>query len=336
MYEFLENCSKGLPTKITKALAGKKILITGASGLVGLNIISTIYKSVPNTSITAVMQTRREDLIVSFMKRSIDIVFLDLTKTESINFKSKYDIIIHAATFGQPSKFMADKIGTIQLNSSTLIKLSQSLQPDGCFLFLSTSEIYNGIDNTSPDETTSGVSMPQHVRAPYIESKRIGETICGVLSENDGQKFKSARLALGYGPGTWLNDGRVLNQFILKALKTKKITMLDSGQSIRTYAYISDVIFMLLNILLFGKSSVYNVGGVTKISIKDLAEAIAQKTNTKVLLPEVQAGLTGAPGAVGVNLANYLSEFGHHDFVDLNEGLDHTISWYKNLIRNNK
>ena len=81
MYEFLENCSKGLPTKINEALAGKKILVTGASGLVGLNIISTIYKNVPNTSITAVMQTRREDLIVSFMRRSIDIVFLDLTKT---------------------------------------------------------------------------------------------------------------------------------------------------------------------------------------------------------------------------------------------------------------
>ena len=90
-----------------------------------------------------------------------------------------------------------------------------------------TSEDYNGnVSTTGP-------------RACYDESKRFGETIIKALNDN-GYRAYSARISLAYGPGIFMSDERVINQFIIKALNNK-INLLDSGKALRTYCYITDI-----------------------------------------------------------------------------------------------
>ena len=88
---------------------------------------------------------------------------------------------------------------------------------------------------------------------------------------------KSARLCLAYGPGVKKDDNRVLNEFIKKAMINKKITIAGGENNIRAYIYIVDAIKMLINILFFGKKELYNVGGVKKHSILDLAKHVAEE-----------------------------------------------------------
>jgi UDP-glucose 4-epimerase len=85
---------------------------------------------------------------------------------------------------------------------------------------------------------------------------------------------------LAYGPGTKKNDHRVLNSLIQKGLMGDKIELMDGGDAVRTYCYITNVIEMFWNILLFGKKTLYNVGGESKITILELAKTILSITGS--------------------------------------------------------
>ncbi len=140
-------------------------------------------------------------------------------------------------------------------------------------------------------------------------------------------------MALAYGPGTRKHDTRVLNSFIERALCQKRIELLDAGQAIRTYCYISDTVEMLWRILLFGREGVYNVGGLSTVSILELGRLIAGKTGATVSCPAVATQLAGAPEQVRLDLSRIESEFGKRQYVSLDEGLEKTIAWQRELYR---
>ncbi len=320
---------------ICNAIDGARVLVTGASGLIGLNFIAALLriKSLGyNLSIDAIMGTKRDALAGSLREQGVLVRHIDLSDINMPIMQEKYDVILHAASYGQPGKFMSNKLATINLNSTALVKLSSQLEPGGRILSISTSELYSGNTKLVHVEDEIGTTTPQHARACYIEAKRVGETICEILNEH-GYKAYSARLALGYGPGVWLDDQRVLNQFILKALVNNKINLLDGGDAIRTYGFVSDIVEMLLNIILFGNSTLYNVGGKSVTTIKDLAITIADMIGVKVSFGESDGGLKDAPKSVELDLSRYEIEFNKTSYVPLRDGLLSTIDWYKYLLK---
>jgi nucleoside-diphosphate-sugar epimerase len=237
------------------------------------------------------------------------------------------DCVIHAAGYGQPGLFLDDKLKTLAINTSATLELSSKLSDNGSFIFISTSELYNGCTSSAHSENEIGRTGPDHPRACYIEGKRAGEAIVHALCEK-GISGVSARLALAYGPGVHSTDKRVLNQFIQKAL-TGTIEMLDDGSANRTYGYISDIIIMLLKLTTNTTSGVYNVGGKSKTSIKQLAVEISKLVGAEVLSPEIDNVMRGAPRAVELNLSKIENEFKLPPIVGLSEGLKNTIEWIK-------
>lgn len=280
--------------------ANKTLLITGAFGLVGSNICKMLECDYP-------------DVVVTKVKCDEAGPWIEQT----------YDYILHCAGYGQPLKFSQDKLKTIQINTELTDILLEMLKPDGKFLFISTSEVYSGAKSPYK-ETDIGTTTPQHPRACYIEGKRCGEAIC----MSSGRDVKIARLALAYGPGTKVHDTRVLNQFIEQALTTGKIVMKDKGEAIRTYGYVEDVADQLLKILFYGKDVVYNVGGVSCVTIKELADQIAEITKAEVVTGE--QGLIGAPEDVQLDLSKVINEFGM-EFTPITYGLLETINYQKKL-----
>ena len=139
-----------------------------------------------------------------------------------------------------------------------------------------------------------------------------------------------------YGPGISIHDKRVLGNFLNKALTKKSIDLLDSGEQERTWLYVSDCVVMLLNILLYGNSFIYNVGGQELVSIKRLAEIICELTGSKCSLPKKTEGvyMISAPDRVKLDISKVMSEFKFKNFVDLKEGLSRTIEWNKEFIQN--
>lgn len=222
--------------------------------------------------------------------------------------------------------FAKDKIRTIQINTESTYELFKLLNQNGKFLFISTSEVYSGAPHPHTEDII-GTTTPQHPRACYIEGKRCGEAICMAYREQ-GYDVKIARLALAYGPGTKPHDTRVLNELIEKALTTQTINLMDKGEAIRTYLYVEDCAEMMLDILFKGSQPVYNVGGTSTTTIKDLALMIAKQTNSKVILGDKT--LKGSPDSVKLNMIRTLYEF-PREFVSLEEGIKRTIAYQKTL-----
>lgn len=312
-------------------LKDKSILVTGASGLVGVYMVSCLkeIKEKYNLKITCWVKNDLEYPLNEIFK-DCQIIQSDITNSESFNKLPKYDCIIHAAGYGQPVKFLENKIKTISLNTNSTINLFDKLNDGGKFLFVSTSELYSGLDVESIDESQIGTTNTDHPRSCYIEGKRCGESICHSYAKQ-GVDVKIIRLSLAYGPGTKMGDHRVLNSLIEKGLKNNDITLMDRGEAIRTYCYITDVVEMFWKILLFGKSTVYNVGGDSITTIYDLAKSIGKILGKEVKIPSEIKGMEGNPKMVNISTKTYTNEFGGIKFKPLTYGLNNTIKWQKEL-----
>lgn len=315
-------------------LEGKTVLLTGATGLIGTHFLYA-FRDMFNRGVAVnVIATGRSTppphliplLEMPFVKYRIANLTMD---TLPVYFRH-IDIIIHAASYGQPGKFTKYAMETIKLNTSVVIDLLERLTDDGRFLFISSSEVCSGLYDLPIAENMIGTTTPYHPRACYIEAKRCGEAIINSYWEN-GTNAKSVRLCLAYGEGTRVDDKRVLNEFIKKALVSGKINLLDGGQSIRTYCYVGDAVNMMLRILLEGKRPVYNVGGLEAINVAYLASLIGKLTNTDIVFPTINQSLTGSPDIVKISIQRYLDEFGEREFVSLEEGLRRTINYQKDL-----
>lgn len=316
-------------------LRNKSILVTGSSGLLGVYIVGCLKTLKEKYNIKVYFWTKSpiEPYFQNLFNFDCVLIREDMSDQKCFESIPKFDFIIHSSGYGQPDRFLENQIKTIQINTTATINLFEKLNPGGTFLFVSSSEVYNGLDKRSVSENEIGISNTDNPRSCYIESKRCGESICHIYKRM-GVDAKIVRLSLTYGPGTKKNDTRVVSSLIMKSLLQDSIQLKDSGDAIRTYCYVSDVVEMIWNIMLKGKEVVYNVGGVSTFSILELANMISQKTNKPVVLPQISNSLIGSPKVVNINIDKYVSEFNKTEFVNVDKGIESTISWQKYLYDN--
>lgn len=312
---------------------GQRILISGASGLLGMHF-TQMFQSFNDdfdgqTEITVISKT---GIFPFALDNKVQIIQQDLTQSSLPDSLGTFDTIIHGAGYGQPSKFLNERLKTIHLNTSTTIELSNLARPEGSFLFISTSELYSGLANPPFREDQIGTTNTDHPRSSYIESKRTGEAIISALkSEFPSMVASCARLALAYGPGTKPGDSRVLFELISKGLSGREIVLRDSGSAIRTYCFVSDAIEQFVAILMKADDLIYNVGGKSMITIAELAIQIGQILEVPVVIPkDSKQFLVDAPQEVWLDLTKIEELSGKKQYIQMREGLEHTISWMKN------
>jgi UDP-glucuronate decarboxylase len=318
-------------------LQDKRVLVTGASGLIGVYMVACLkeIQTKYNIELYIWLNNPIEEQFSDIFNGCITITG-DITNYNHPQFRldNPFDYILHLAGYGQPNKFLNNKTKTIALNTTGTLNLFSNLTKNGKFLFASTSELYSGLNSDNIDENEIGTTNTNHPRSAYIEAKRCGEAICYAQKDN-GVDVKIARLSLAYGPGTKKDDTRVINSLIQKGLTGESINLMDNGDAMRTYCYITDVVEMFWNIIFFGKETIYNVGGESKTSILELAKLIGDNLNKPVVLPEVSQTLAGNPKNVNISLKKYLNEFKKNNFVSLDNGVKKTIMWQKELYGKN-
>ena len=129
----------------------------------------------------------------------------------------------------------------------------------------------------------------------------------------------------------------MINSLIAKGLNGE-VRLLDQGEAKRTYCYVTDAVEILWHILFHGTDPVYNVGGTSKTTIRELALAIGQRLNVPVVFPEqtpedVEESTKGAPEDVCLDMTKVEQEFGKRQYVQFSNGLDKTIAWQKVLCK---
>jgi dTDP-glucose 4,6-dehydratase/UDP-glucuronate decarboxylase len=342
VYEDLESIYKQI--RLNK-LKNKTILLTGLNGLIGSYLSQLIYYlNKKNFNIKLIGFTKskvKKHLVYISDDKNIKFITGDLINEQFIDLP-KIDYIIHSATYAQPNKFVEDKLATIALNTTVLKNLLDVAQKyKSTILFLSSTEIYgqpNKEDISPIPESYNGNSSTILPRAPYIQSKRMGETICYVYKEDANLNIKIARVSATYGPGIDVSDKRVLGDFIRKSFIERRIDLIDDGKQIRTWCYISDCIAMLMNILLYGKHFVYNIAGQSNVSIRNIAEMIGKYTNVQVTIPQRNKikPIPGAPINIQIDISRFTNEFNYNSFVTIEEGIKRFVDWNIDQFRQYK
>lgn len=313
-------------------LAGKRVLVTGASGLIGTYVLACLDVFGKCKSVVK-MATQEPPLAHPARQFCSKWIWAanDLANPIHRHTDFDQDYLFFAAGYGQPDKFTSNPLTTIGVNTGGLTQCLSDLNDGGRALYVSSSEIYSGHPKPPYNENDVGTTSPQHPRGCYIEAKRCGEAICSAYNTtNTRNKVIAARVALAYGPGTKTNDGRVLNQFIRQAINDRHIIMLDAGMAVRTYCYITDTIEFLLNMWVHGRYEVYNCGGKSKVTIARLARLISEICDCQLTIPPTDFD-PAAPAAVSLDMRLAEAEFSKNTYVSLEDGLRRTIEWQRIL-----
>ncbi len=317
----------------------KKVLLTGANGLLGSYLTTLIFianqKKNLNCQLTCVSLHGPNKIVKNLLRdKKIKFSKIDLAKDFDLG-QSKFNFIFHAAGYGQPAKFVKDPFSTININVHATSKLLEvTKRSRGRFIFFSSAEIYGNIPKElgAVKEEFEGSISISNPRSVYGESKRMGEVLTLAFRREYGVDAKIVRISHVYGPGGSTNDSRVLFEFIKKGLTKDKIALLDRGEAVKTYGYISDVISMIVYVALNSKDTVYNIGGRDSLSILELARVIGNVCQVPVLVPKRSvrlAYISKDSRYVKLDLTRILKEMKRFKFTSFEKGLARTIDWFR-------
>lgn len=318
-----------------KEFQGKRILLAGANGVMGtawLEFFSSLGKAGVSLSVDCLTYSGR--VLSKFVScKDFNFVRGDISESSFTSSLGFYDVVIHAAGYGQPAKFTADPGFAIQVNTQGTLNLIKCLKRRGTFIYYSSSEVYSGLTSNQYSENQIGLTTPEHPRAAYIEGKRCGEAIVNSLgSQNEINGF-NMRLSLAHGPGASLEDERVLNTFVRSAIRDKKIQMKDQGLAVRRYCSSNDAVLLSVGVSLNATPGTYNIGGIERITIRELAAEIAELTNTSFEMPlGIESFIKEAPNDVYMSMEKTLVPNPGFRFESSKMALKRTIAWYEELI----
>lgn len=316
-------------------MSGSRILLTGATGLIGLNVLALLLEIQRQSGIKLDLITTSNSPLPPFLsgtQLSKKHKIVNLASRLDFSGLGKFDFIIHAGGSAQPIDFMLRKNETYNINSYATKELLEMLNATGNFVFMSSTELYSGLQKDLFAETDIGSSSPMHPRACYIEGKRAGEMFVN-WKIDEGFKASSIRLSYTYGPGTKPNDLRVINDLIKNAITTGETKLRDSGLAVRSNLFSIDAAHMILQILLSPNRPIYNVASTNTCTIKDIAKEVAmigdvpfrEHTSTE------QINLA-AQDHVAIDMSAYFEDFPSFENSSLRDGLAITYNWQrKNL-----
>jgi dTDP-glucose 4,6-dehydratase/UDP-glucuronate decarboxylase len=317
-----------------KKLENTSILITGASGHLGTYFACLMLYIKSTEKINIAITCTSSGQLPGILRRQLDkfqFIQGDLTDPVFVSNLQRHDAIIHLAGHAQPKIFLQDPGKTIKINTQATFQLLDRLTPGGNLLFMSSSEIYTGSEKVNPNEGDCGFINSDHPRAPYVDSKKLGEVICINSERNLDSKIVIARLAMTFGPQIRGHDTRAVSEFFRQGVQEKIITLLDKGLAKRRYLYVADAVKGLFNITFLGVNGIYNVGATEKneISICEIAKMIAIETGSQLFLPSGNENVLNARYSATIDVSKYEKQFGKPDSIDIHAGIIRTLEWIK-------
>ena len=197
----------------------------------------------------------------------------------------------------------------------------------------STSEVYgNPMVHPQPESYWGNVN-PIGERSCYDEGKRAAETLFRDYHAQNNVKIKIVRIFNTYGPRMHPNDGRVVSNFIVQALKNQEITVYGNGEQTRSFQYVDDLVEGMIRTMETDRSfnGPVNIGNPDEFKIIELAEKVIQKTNSKSKIV-FKPLPSDDPMMRKPDITLAKSKLNWEPKTNLDEGLDNTISFFKELI----
>jgi UDP-glucuronate decarboxylase len=308
-----------------------KILITGGAGFIGSNLCERLLGEGNEILCMDNFFTGSKENIAKFKDNpNFEIIRHDIS--ESFNIEA--DFIINLACPASVPFYQKDPLKTMKDNVFGIFNVMENARRLSIsVLHTSTSEVYGSPSVHPQPETYNGNVNPASIRSCYDEGKRAAETIMFDYHRTYGTDIKIVRVFNTYGPNMLENDGRVVSNFIVQALKGADLTVYGDGKQNRSFCYISDLvdgIMLLKNSKKF--TGPVNLGNTYEFTIIEFAKLVLSLTDSKskIVFKDLPKD---DPIQRRPDLTLAKEKLGYSPKIDIETGLKLTIEYFKKKLR---
>lgn len=285
-------------------LYGKRFLVTGATGMVGVMLIDVLMM-LPDVHVFAVGRSkeRASGRLGEYFDNAA-FSFIEQDVCDTFGNDMTVDYVIPLASNTHPMAYSRYPVETMLINvlgARNALELAARCGAE--VIYPSSVEIYgNAVNNAAFAESDNGQLNLSNARACYTESKRSAEALCQSYAAERGVNVKIARLCRIFGPTMLMTDTKASSQFILKALYHKDIVLKSKGGQYYSYIYVAEAVKALLYVLLHGKNGeVYNVSvAQTNVHLCDFAQVCADIAGKQVVF-DLPSDLESKGYSIAVN-----------------------------------
>jgi UDP-glucuronate decarboxylase len=309
----------------------KRILVTGGAGFLGSHLCERLLRDGHDVlCVDNYFSGRRENILQLLDDHNFEAMRHDVTFPLFVEVDEIYNLACPAS----PIHYQFDPVQTTKTCVHGAINmLGLAKRVKGKILQASTSEVYGNPSEHPQTESYWGNVNPIGPRSCYDEGKRCAETLFFDYYRQNRLRIRVARIFNTYGPRMQLNDGRVVSNFIVQALKGEPITIYGDGSQTRSFCYVDDLIDGLVRLMAAPDdvTGPVNIGNPGEFTMLQLAEKVVSKTGSKSKiafkpLPEDD------PKQRRPDITLAKKALGWAPAIQLDEGLDRTIAYFKTRL----
>ncbi len=307
------------------------IVITGGSGFVGSYLCENLINDGHKIIVIDNLLTGSTENINNLMDNE-NFSFIEHDVQNHIEIEDKVDYVLHFASAASPKAYTEHPVNTLKAGSvGTINTLGLAKKHDAEYLLASTSEVYGDPLISPQNEEYWGNVNPNGERSMYDEAKRFAEAAVATYSRTYGLKTKIVRIFNTYGPRMQLNDGRVVTNFIVQALRNENITIYGDGSQTRSFSYVEDTVAGIISLMNSSEYDVFNIGNPNEMTVGKLAEKIIELTDSTSEIKYLELP-NDDPKQRKPDITKAKTKLNWEPKVDLEEGLTKTITWVQEQI----
>jgi UDP-glucuronate decarboxylase len=308
----------------------KRVLVTGGAGFLGSHLCERLLKEGCDVLCLDNFYSGTKDNVSHLMSYpNFELMRHDVTFSLYVEVDEIYNLACPAS----PIHYQWDPVQTTKTSVHGAINMLGLAKRTKAKIFqASTSEVYGDPEVHPQQESYWGRVNPIGIRSCYDEGKRCAETLFFDYQRQHDLEIKVVRIFNTYGPRMHPNDGRVVSNFIVQALRGEDITIYGDGSQTRSFCYVDDLIEGFVRMMASPKDvcGPINMGNPVEFTIKELAETVLKMVggNSKLVLKPLPQD---DPRQRKPDIALAKSTLGWEPKVKLDAGLEKTIEYFRNL-----
>ena len=309
----------------------KRVMVTGGAGFLGSHLCDRLLQDGNDVICIDNLFTGSKDNIRHLLGNPyFEFIRHDVTQPIFVECDQIYNLACPAS----PIWYQKDPIYTFKTSVwGAMNCLGLAKRTGACVLQASTSEVYGDPEVHPQPEEYRGCVNTIGIRSCYDEGKRAAETLFFDYHRKHDVDIKVMRIFNTYGPRMDINDGRVISNFIIQALRGQDITIYGDGSQTRSFCYVDDLIEGMVRLMNSrdGFTGPVNIGNPGEFTIKELAEIVIRLTgsNSELIYQELPED---DPKQRKPNIDLAKKELGWEPSVILEEGLRKTIDYFKQCL----
>lgn len=308
-----------------------RILITGAAGFLGSHLCDH-FLALGHEVIGMDNFLTGSPANIAHLGKNPRFSFVEHNVTDYIDVAGPLDGVLHFASPASPVDYLELPIQTLKVGSLGTHKTLGLAKAKGArYLIASTSEVYGDPQVHPQPETYWGNVNPVGPRGVYDEAKRFAEAMTMAYHRYHGVETRIVRIFNTYGPRMRPNDGRVVSNFIVQALRGEPLTVYGEGMQTRSFCYATDEVEGIARLFFSDRAEPTNIGNPDEFTIMELAQTVIRLTGSKSAidfrpLPEDDPKVRKPDITVARQI------LGWEPKITLEEGLEKTIPYFRKLV----